>query len=73
MAVLNKDGSVSDGNWGPLSHPPGITMRDWFAGQAMAALLADHQLRIANTHDEMAHAAYDMADAMLEARKKGAK
>jgi hypothetical protein len=54
-------------------HTPGMTLRDWFAGQAMsqgmAVLVAsDHNL---NSHqlNVLARTAYLAADAMLEARK----
>jgi hypothetical protein len=50
-------------------HPasaPGMSLRDWFAGQALAALISH------NCYDykEAALHAYKQADAMLEARKK---
>lgn len=55
----------------------GLTLRDWFAGQAYAALLMsvttavvalgeDHS---AAGNEAFAKAAYDMADAMLKARE----
>ncbi len=53
---------------------PGMSLRDWFAGQALGAIMADSML-----HPEMdihmrdvAHKAYVLADAMLKARKGGA-
>jgi len=46
----------------------GMTLRDWFAGQALAGLLAPG--KIAGTA-EFARAAYSYADAMLAARAKG--
>lgn len=55
---------------GPFSQDRGMTLRDWFAGQAL--LGASHAL---NTGDvewikyRGAKAAYEIADAMLEARK----
>jgi hypothetical protein len=47
-----------------------MTMRDEFAGQALAGIasVAMHNDRAINP-PEMAKAAYDFADAMLEARK----
>ena len=58
---------------------PGMSLRDWFAGQALANLVQhkDHIeatcSRPANgSFDEVtARLAYDLADAMLAARKKG--
>lgn len=46
----------------------GMTLRDYFAAKAMQGLLADSRLR-AKWH-EFASDAYEMADAMLEARVK---
>jgi hypothetical protein len=51
----------------------GMTLRDWFAGQALAGLCADGNLRIPPDKiwpDAVAEYAYGMADAMMEARKK---
>jgi len=56
----------------PCSHPqaqpfPGMTLRDWFAGQALAGLLADPN--ITENWSRISRKCYDMADAMFEARK----
>jgi hypothetical protein len=47
----------------------GMSLRDWFAGQALAGLLASNANRdnITSAKDEAA-CAYQMADAMLAAR-----
>jgi hypothetical protein len=45
---------------------PGMTLRDWFAGQALAGLLASkgyHERSVAATD------AFNLADAMLTARE----
>jgi hypothetical protein len=58
----------------------GMSLRDWFAGQAMAAMLTGVVGRIGAAKDVYAYAAgpcnsvivaraYALADAMLEARK----
>jgi hypothetical protein len=44
----------------------GMSLRDWFAGQALSALPLSHYEHINNA----AIAAYSAADAMLEARKE---
>ena len=47
----------------------GMTLRDWFAGQALAGMIrANHRLEFQPTDD--ATWAYQIADAMLAARGK---
>lgn len=46
----------------------GMTLRDWFAGQALAGLLASDD---GSTRENVAAEAYDIADAMIAARKAG--
>lgn len=45
----------------------GMSLRDWFAGQAMAGLSANPELTDRN-YAEMAEYAYSQADALLAAR-----
>ncbi len=45
---------------------PGMTLRDWFAGQALASV-ADN---VEETVDDIADWAYRLADAMLKRREK---
>ena len=45
-------------------HSPGMTLRDWFAGQALATIHSGPM-------DAVAGLAYAMADAMLAERAKG--
>jgi hypothetical protein len=47
----------------------GMTLRDWFAGQAVVGLLA-HRSEAVGSHTEMAAQAYYLADAMLAERGK---
>lgn len=48
----------------------GMTLRDYFAAQAMQALLSDPNWREDMDFDETASAAYTMADRMLRAREQ---
>ena len=45
----------------------GMTLRDWFAGQALAGITGDPSVEDMD-QNEIAKAAYIYADAMLEAR-----
>jgi hypothetical protein len=47
----------------------GMTLRDWFAGQALQGLLACGEAHDEHTDSVTAGAAYKMADAMLKARE----
>jgi hypothetical protein len=46
----------------------GMSLRDWFAGQALAALYGDNEFE--GTKADIAWNCYGMADAMLAARKE---
>ncbi len=48
----------------------GMTLRDWFAGQALAGLMVP-PLSLSGDPDSVATLAYQLADGMLEARKGG--
>ena len=50
---------------------PGMTIRDWLASQALAGLMAE-PVDVACSYTEYAVAAYQIADAMIAARKGGA-
>ena len=56
------------------SGPSGMTLRDWFAGQAMAAIIAKTPFlefpEDFTPHRKTALGAYEYADAMLTARKR---
>ena len=56
-------------NAGGFAEPdPGMSLRDWFAGQALTGLLAAYEGR--GTYLEVAADAWCFADAMLVARAK---
>ena len=45
----------------------GMSLRDWFAGKALSGILSDNTVR--DDPASFADIAYDMADAMIAARK----
>lgn len=61
-------------NTGATRVKHGMTLRDWFAGQALIGLMSDPGMRPANL-DEFNHMAlrlYQVANAMVKARKDSA-
>jgi len=65
------DGALQDGQRVLQCVDAGMTLRDYFAGQALAS--SDYILRVCSncpTPEQMAHGAYVLADAMLEAREE---
>ena len=54
--------------WRLSGDPGGMSLRDWFAGQALAGLYADSSVNI--SAEKAAEAVYKTADAMLRAREK---
>jgi hypothetical protein len=51
----------------------GMTLRDWFAGQALSGMMANSQGNRQFHEGHWAEYAYTQADAMLAARKEGGK
>ncbi len=84
MSALPKDGgpafaAMGVSPAGDVYHEHGMSMRDWFAGQALAAMIAKHPLIVSDEGETaelslirlgMARSAYAYADFMLEARSK---
>ncbi len=73
MTLRKDDGGTAFPHAGQEDLQPGMSLRDWFAGKAMAGLLmAD--LKVAGEDGAVARlvarAAYCLADAMLAKRKK---
>ena len=61
-----------DGNWQkePSEEHRGMSLRDYFAAKALVGSLVGTECLMADTKDALAGWCYNMADAMLEARKK---
>ena len=63
--------------WSPdgqhlVGQQAGMTLRDWFAGQALAGAMAQHgSYGIGNGPAEIAARMYEIADALLSARSEG--
>ena len=49
----------------------GMSLRDWFAGQALAGLISHYGTRPGASIDEPPRRAFIIADAMLAARQQG--
>jgi hypothetical protein len=54
------------GEAGSYEPEPGLTKREWFAGQALAGLLARGAFPPSGTIAEVGRLAYDYADVMLD-------
>ena len=70
MSLNDKTGGAAFPHVSPHLDRTGMTLRDYFAGQAIVAL-AEHVGRIDMSHSHAEHA-YRVADAMIAERKKGA-
>lgn len=58
---------------GHPKHPPGMSLRDWFAGQALTGFLSHpavlrYKGEVADREFHYAAMAYELADAMLKQR-----
>ena len=70
MSAPRKDEPAFPTTAGQTVYSYGMTLRDWFAGQALANMADDYNGHAVDP-DGTAKAAYVFADAMLEARAKG--
>ncbi len=85
MSKINNGGAAfpipNDDRPGSYEAHPGMTLRDWFAGQALASVASDDALFREFQHDDsygdaeygrfIADHCYSIADAMIAAREKG--
>ena len=69
MQLVIDDISTSGGPAFPTSQSRGMSLRDWFAGQALLAL-AGLAKDLFNDAPTVADVAYHFADAMIAARDK---
>lgn len=49
---------------------PGMTLRDWFAGQALGGIIVATAANLGVTCEDLADEAYQHADAMIAEREK---
>lgn len=75
---INDGGSAfpipNDDRPGAYAAEPGMSLRDWFAGQALAVLLGHTgSYGIGNGPGGLSTRAYEVADAMLRARDEALK
>jgi len=66
LELVERDGEVRK-EW--VKGQDGMSLRDWFAGQALAGWMASTPESLAVNEHEYATLAYVLADEMLEARK----
>ena len=59
------------GNAFPYASYRGMSLRDYFAGQALAGILANPDWYRGSERQSVATAAYNYADAMLAERERG--
>ena len=70
MPTHGDDGGPAFPTDGGVSYVAGMTLRDWFAGQALAGAMVDDENGVED-HDKMAAYCYRQADAMIAARNWG--
>ena len=63
--------SEGEGHGNPKYHSPGMSLRDFFAGQALAGMCASETDGVSYSSGNVASRAYKIADAMLKERESG--
>jgi|688.fasta_scaffold232506_2 hypothetical protein len=71
MSTINDGGQAFPAGNPTHGGHEGMTLRDWFAGQALAGMISglDAKSEGSQAIKPIAEAAYDFADAMLKARE----
>lgn len=75
MSTINDGGPAfpqNDAHVNRINNLDGMSLRDWFAGQALTGLLAFPNSHLDTTIPTFCDNAYAYADAMLAARERGA-
>jgi hypothetical protein len=72
LAFPSEQSECQDGTWNQ-TYSPGMSLRDWFAGQALAGIVTRDDIvgteaRLRHVKGSVADLAYEYADAMLAAR-----
>ena len=62
-------GIITDGKGNIIGGSNGMTLRDYFAGRAMQAIIGREDNRFTTTLDFVSAKAYQYADAMMKARE----
>jgi hypothetical protein len=72
-AFPSEQSECQDNTWNQ-TFDPGMSLRDWFAGQALVGLMSGSCMRPSalDEFEYMAKQLYQVADAMLKERAKGA-
>jgi hypothetical protein len=70
IARANAEGGAAFPVSTALHWSPGMSLRDWFAGQALAGVMANSNIKPTETFETIANHAFAFADAMLAEREK---
>ena len=68
-----KDGGEAFGHGAENGHCPGMSLRDWFAGQALIGLVSSQLERKIISCENLSVVAFNIADALIAQRGKESK